>query len=160
MPYAVYITLALSLATLIFFFITNIRVNRLIKKYTFFMNGLGDNDVENILTSYLNELERLKKHVHTDMNIRVEQLERKIPNCIQHVGVVNYNAFDNVGNEMSFSIAALDERKTGFVLSGIYSRDYTYVYSKPVRKGKPQRDLSAEELEAMKKAVDKFENLK
>jgi hypothetical protein len=94
------------------------------------------------------------------MDIRIEQIEKKLPHCLQHVGMVNYNAFDNVSNEMSFSIAAMDERKNGFIISGIYSRDYSYVYSKEIRRGKPQRELSIEEVEAMNKAIDKFDSLK
>ena len=54
----------------------------------------------------------------------------------------------------------MDGRKNGFVISGIYSRDFSYVYSKEIRKGKPQRELSIEEVEAMNKAFDKFDSLK
>lgn len=160
MPYILYIAFVLSFLAIVFFFILNIRLNRLIRKYTSFMKGLADKDVENMMTSYLNELERLKDEVHMNIDTRVEQIEKKLPQCIQHVGMVNYNAFDNVSNDMSFSIAALDERKNGFVISGIYSRDYNYVYSKEIRRGKPQRELSIEEVEAMNKACDKFDSLK
>ena len=160
LPYILYIALVLSFLSIVFFFILNARLNRLVRKYTQLMKGLGDNDVENMMISYLNELEKLKKEVHEGMDIRIEQIEKKLPNCLQHVGMVNYNAFDNVSNEMSFSIAAMDERKNGFIISGIYSRDYSYVYSKEIRRGKPQRELSIEEVEAMNKAIDKFDSLK
>lgn len=119
------------------------------------MQGLGDKDVENLMTMYLDNLERLKNDVHIEMNNRIDKLEKKLPGCLQHIGMVNYNAFDNVGNNMSFSIAAMDEKKDGFVLTGIYSRENSYVYAKEIRKGNPQRELSSEELEAIKKALDK-----
>jgi hypothetical protein len=61
---------------------------------------------------------------------------------------------------MSFSIAAMDEKKNGFILTGIYSRDHSYVYSKEIRKGKPLKELSIEELEAFNKAQNKFDNLR
>lgn len=124
------------------------------------MQGLGEKDVEKLMTSYLEKLERLKNDVNISMNKRIETIERKIPHCLQHVGVVKYNAFENVGNEMSFSIAAMDERKNGFIVTGIYARESSYVYAKEIRKGKPLKELSIEELEAMNKALDKFETLR
>ncbi|NLY17996.1 MAG: DUF4446 family protein [Clostridiaceae bacterium] len=160
MTYIIYITFVLAFSAIVFFFILNIRLNRLARKYNSFMKGLSDKDVEDMMTSYLDELEKLKNKVHTNINTRIEQIEKKLPGCIQHVGMVNYNAFDNVSNDMSFSIAAMDGRKNGFVISGIYSRDFSYVYSKEIRKGKPQRELSIEEVEAMNKAFDKFDSLK
>jgi len=132
----------------------------MIKKYKRLMNGLGDKDVENLMTSYINDLDKLKREVHVNTNNRIEEIEKKIPHCIQHLGIVNYNAFENMGNDMSFSIAAMDERKNGFILTGIYSRDHSYVYSKEIRKGKPQRELSIEEVEALNKAQNKFDNLR
>lgn len=119
------------------------------------MQGLGDKDVENLMTSYLNNLEKLKDHVHIDMNKRIEEIESKLPSCLQNIGIVNYNAFDNVGNNMSFSIAAMNERKDGFVFTGIYSRENSYVYAKEIKNGTPQKELSAEEALAMNKALEK-----
>jgi len=119
------------------------------------MQGLGDKDVENLMTSYIEKLEKLNNDVHISMNKRVNELEKKLPDCLQHIGIVNYNAFDNVGNNMSFSIAAMDERKDGFVLTGIYSRDNSYVYAKEIKNGNPQKELSSEEKEAINKALDK-----
>lgn len=159
-PYILCVTALLSILAIIFFFILNIRLNRIVSKYNSFMKGLGDSDVENLMLTYLKELEELKNEVHTDTNTRIEKIENKLPHFAQHLGIVNYNAFDNIANEMSFSIAVLDERKNGFILTGIYSRDHSYVYSKEIKRGKPQRELSREEVEAMNKALNKFDNLR
>lgn len=155
--YLLYGSLGLAFLAIIFFFILNIRLGRMIKKYNHFMHSLGDKDVENLMSSYLDEMEKLKNEIHGDMNDRIEEIERKLPQCVQNVGIVHYNAFENVGNEMSFSIALLNERKNGFVLTGIYSRENSYVYTKEIIKGKPQRELSREEHEAMNKALNKLE---
>jgi hypothetical protein len=153
--YILYASLAMSSVSVVFFLILNFRVNRMIKKYKHFMHGLGDSDVENLMISYLDNLEKLKNEVHNDVNKRIEKLENKIPGCLQHVGMVSYNAFDNVGNNMSFSVALLDENRDGFVLTGIYTRENSYVYAKEIVKGEPQRKLSSEEFEAINKAFDK-----
>jgi len=158
--YILYISFALALLAIVFFLIQNFRLNSIIKKYKRFMHGLGENDVEKLMITYLDELDNIKTQLHSDTCKRLEELEKKIQLCIQHVGIVNYNAFDNVGNDMSFSIAAMDEKKNGFILTGIYSRDHSYVYSKEIRKGKPMKELSIEELEAFNKAQNKYGNLR
>jgi hypothetical protein len=124
------------------------------------MKGLGDKDVENLMTSYLEDLDKLKNDVYKDMNNRIKVIERKLPKCVQHLAVVNYDAFENVGNEMSFSIAAMDEKKNGLIITGIYSRDNSYVYTKEINQGKVKKELSIEETEAMNKALNKFEILR
>jgi len=158
--YILYISFVLAFLAIIFLFVQNFRLNSIIRKYNKFMHGLGENDVEKLMVTYLDELEKLKTQLYSDTHRRLEELEKKIQQCIQYVGIVNYNAFDNVGNDMSFSIAAMDEKKNGFILTGIYSRDHSYVYSKEIRKGKPLKELSIEELEALNKAQNKFDNLR
>lgn len=153
--YILYVALALALLAIIFFFILNIRLNRMIRKYQFFMQSLGDKDVENLMTSYLNEMEKLKEQVHGDMHERIKEIETKLPFCIQNVGIVHYNAFDNVGNEMSFSAAMLDDNQDGYIITGIYSREHSYVYTKDIQKGIPQREFSKEEIEALNRALSK-----
>jgi len=158
--YILYISFVLAFLAIVFLLVQNFRLNSIIKKYNKIMHGLGENDVEKLMVTYLDELDNLKTQLYSDTNMRLEEIEKKIQHCIQHVGIVNYNAFDNVGNDMSFSIAAMDDKKNGFILTGIYSRDHSYVYSKEIRRGKPLKELSIEELEALNKAQNKFDNLR
>lgn len=155
--YILYVSLALAFLAIIFFFILNFRLGRMIRKYNYFMQGLGDKDVEKLMTYYLEEMEKLKSEVHGNLDGRITELEQKLPYCVQNVGIVHYNAFENVGNEMSFSAAMLNEKMNGFILTGIYSREHSYVYTKQIKNGKPQRELSREEVEALNRAMSKAE---
>ena len=74
--YILYVSFGLSLLSVIFFLVLNVRLNRMIKKYNHFMQGLGDKDVENLMTSYIDNLEKLKNDVHTGMNNRINELEK------------------------------------------------------------------------------------
>ena len=56
---------------------------------------------------------------------------------------------------MSFSVAMLNEKLDGYILTGIYSREHSYVYTKEIKQGKPQRELSKEEVEALNRALKK-----
>jgi len=76
-------------------------------------------------------------------------LERDLQRCIQKVGVVRYNAFDDVGSDLSFSIALLDDNDNGVVISGIYSRESSTTYAKKIVNGTSKNPLSAEELQAI-----------
>ena len=153
--YILYCSLALAFLSIVFFFILNFRLGRMIKKYKFFMQGLGDKDVEKLMTYYLQELDNLKNEVHGNMHDRIKEMERNLPYCVQNVGIIHYNAFENVGNEMSFSVAMLNEKLDGYILTGIYSREHSYVYTKEIKQGKPQRELSKEEVEALNRALKK-----
>jgi hypothetical protein len=153
--YILYGSLALAFLSIVFFFILNMRLGKMIKKYNFFMQSLGDKDVENLMTYYLDEMEKLKNEVHGNMNDRLEEIEEKLPLCVQNVGIVHYNAFENVGNEMSFSVAMLNDKQNGYILTGIYSREHSYVYTKEIKHGKPQRELSREEVEVLNRAMNK-----
>lgn len=150
----------LGLLSLLLTVIQTIRVNKLNKKYYSFVHGLGNQNVEELMLTYVEELNKVKDEVQGNVAIRIDQLEKNIGSCIQNVGMVNYNAFENVGNEMSFSVAIMDDKKNGFILTGIYARENSYVYAKQIKKGQSVKELSIEEKEALKLAQDKFKTLK
>ncbi len=79
--------------------------------------------------------------------------------CIQKVGIVRFNAFDNVGSNLSYSIALLDNYNNGVVISSLYSRDSSSTYAKPVVDGKSSFSLSEEEIESIEKATDQHSKL-
>lgn len=123
-------------------------------KYRRFMKGLGTMNVESLMQRYAEDLMQLRIHLETRTEPRIAAIERKFPTVLRNVGMVSYNAFESMGNLMSFSIAALDEGKNGFVLSGIYGRDSSYVYAKDIKTGIPGKELSREEKEALRIAME------
>jgi len=74
--------------------------------------------------------------------------------CIRHVGVVRYDAFRDMGGHMSFSLALLDSRQNGVVLSVLNGRDGSRGYAKAVQGGRSASPLSEEEQEALAQAFD------
>lgn len=69
------------------------------------------------------------------------------------IGMVRYNAFQDTGSNLSFAVALLDDKNTGIVINGIYSRDCSNIYSKPIENGKSNFILSSEEKEAIDIAI-------
>lgn len=73
---------------------------------------------------------------------------------VSRVGVVRYDAFDDMGGALSFSAALLDEHGDGLVVSAINGRSETRCYAKPIVGGRSEHSLSSEEAAALVAAVD------
>jgi hypothetical protein len=82
------------------------------------------------------------------------ELRGFVQSCIRHVGVVRYDAFRDMGGHMSFSLALLDGRQNGVVLSVLNGRDGSRGYAKAVTGGRSTSPLSEEEQEALSQALD------
>lgn len=100
----------------------------------------------------LGRIERLEKAAKT-LNGRDQLQQLQIEAGIRRVGMVRYDAFEDVGGRLSFSAAMLDDAGNGMVLTSINGRQDTRVYAKPVQAGESAYNLSVEEAEAIRQAV-------
>ena len=101
----------------------------------------------------MNKILTLEKEL-SDTNIFCKKLNKKLDLCIQKVGIVKYNAYNDTTSNLSFAIALLDENNNGIVLNGIYSREMSSIYAKPITKGKSDYNMTEEEKEAVLKAMN------
>jgi hypothetical protein len=83
-----------------------------------------------------------------------EYLELRSRGSLQHIGLVRFNPFDDTGSDQSFVIALLDDRRDGIVLSSLHGRGQTRVFAKPVEGGESTHQLSDEEAQAIRIAVE------
>jgi hypothetical protein len=83
---------------------------------------------------------------------RIDALEKVARTEVPRIGFVRYNAFSDVGSDLSYALALLNRDGDGVVLSSIYSREDTRTYGKAVAGFKPAADSSEEELAAISKA--------
>ena len=124
------------------------------KKYRRFLEKLGNGKhIEEDLETYMYRVEKVEKQNNEILNY-VKTLDEDLTRCIQKVGMVRYNAFKDTGSDLSFTLALLDEHNDGVVLNGIYSREMSNIYAKPVENGKSSYTLSEEEKSAIDKAVN------
>ena len=98
-------------------------------------------------------VERVERQ-NTELKGIIDAIDANMMNCIQKIGIVRYNAFKDTGSDLSFALALLDENNNGVVLNGIYSREMSNIYAKPVEKGNSKYTISEEEKEAIQKAMD------
>ena len=129
-------------------------VGRVENKYKKLMRGTSNNNLEEMLLQRLNSIEDAKENSEKALK-ECEKLEIKMKDCIQKVAIMRYKAFENVGSDLSFSIAMLDDRNDGVILTGIYGRQESTTYAKPIDKGISRYDLSEEELYVLNEASNK-----
>jgi Protein of unknown function (DUF4446) len=84
---------------------------------------------------------------------RVEDLELVARVAVQHVGLVRFDAFEDMGGHLSFAAALLDADGDGFILTSINGRQETRIYAKPIERGASRYHLSNEEQEAIRRAI-------
>lgn len=84
---------------------------------------------------------------------RIEKIERFLPFAVSRIGVVNYDAFGDITGNQSRSLAFLDSRGSGVVLSVLVGRSEMLFYTKQIKNGKGTEQLSPEEHEAIGKAM-------
>jgi Protein of unknown function (DUF4446) len=85
---------------------------------------------------------------------RMETAERRIDRSVAYRALIRYDAYGEMSGRQSTSIALLDAKRSGLVLSSIHHRDQARLYAKEVREGKPELELSPEEDEAIRRALE------
>lgn len=135
---------------LIILVIVNIYLNIKAKKqYLDFMTKLGDgSNIDSMLKKYLEDVREIKKD-NEEIKAYYIKLDSDISSCVQKTGLVRYNAFKDVGSDLSFALALLDRENNGVVLNGLYGSESSNIYAKPIKNGKSTYQLSEEEKYAL-----------
>ena len=152
----IYILFGIIIILLLAFIILLGKVIGLNKRYKKFMVKLGEGkDIQEDLENYMYRVERVEKQ-NADILNQINGLDKDLEGCIQKVGILRYSAFQDTGSDLSFTLALLDEHDDGVVFNGIYSREMSNIYAKPIENGKSKYTLSEEEQEAIKRAIDSY----
>lgn len=151
--YFIYGIIIFNFILLILLIYNIIKTNKIGKKYKEFMRKIGNGkDLEEDLENYIHRVERVEKQ-NGEIVQTCNEMSKSLEKCIQKVGVVRYNAFENTGSDLSFALALLDNKNNGIVLNGIFSRESSNLYAKPVISGKSSYSISEEEEKAIEKAI-------
>ncbi|MDQ0203335.1 DUF4446 family protein [Pectinatus haikarae] len=150
-----YIIAAMAVLLLIAYIITVIlmvKLGNMKKRYKEMMQGVDSKDLENMLLEHISKVEKVMQQ-NTEIEMENKKIRDILQNVIQKVGVVRFAAFEDVGGDLSYAVALLDRKNSGIILSGIFSRNSSTTYMKPVDKGHSSYKLSDEENEALNKAI-------
>lgn len=120
---------------LILYITSVINLKKLRTSYSRFMSKLGNgNNIEELLKEYIKRVETVEAK-NGEIISYCKLIDENIKRCTQKIGIVRYNAFKDVGSDLSFTLAILDDYNNGVVLNGIYARDNSNIYAKPIENG-------------------------
>ena len=149
MAYIVGINVILTIIALIVCVICINQYNRLNRRYEKFMSKLGKGDkIEEMLSEYIESV-RILGLKDEDLKAAIDRLENNMRKCVQKVGLVRYNAYNDTGSDLSFTMAIMDAEDNGVVVNGLYSRESSSIFAKPLVNGDTKYNLSAEEIQAI-----------
>ncbi|MBU2028596.1 DUF4446 family protein [Patescibacteria group bacterium] len=119
--------------------------------------GGGGKSLEETVIEQAKNLKVLDKDIHELYNIS-NQINILALRSLHKVGMVRFNPFNDMGGDQSFAMALLNGKNNGLVISSLYTKDGTRVFSKAVKAGEAEKHpLTKEEEEAIKIALTKEE---
>lgn len=131
------------------------KIRKMRRKYEAMMSKSGVEDLESLLIDLRNHGDMLEETQRKHKTM-IEAAQVKLRGMKSKVAVKRYNAFGERGNDLSFSIAIIDDNQNGVVLTSLHNRENSYVYSKPLEGGESQYPLSPEEKEAITLALQQI----
>ena len=154
--YSIFIIIGLAIITFLLFIMTIIllaSVKKLKKRYRKMMRGISNRNLEEVINSNLDNIELALNKSKMSLE-KCEKISEELKSCVNKVAIMRYKAFENVGSDLSFSIAILDSYNDGVIITSIYSRHDSTTYAKPIDKGISRYDLSEEELHVLNEAIN------
>ena len=152
-----YLFLVMLILLLIFMIMTIVllvKTNKLIKKYKRFMKGENAKSLENDI------IEMFERQVEIEETLSknsedIKLLYKKFKKASQKVSLTKYDAFNQMGGQLSYCLVMLDENNDGFIINSVHGADGCYSYTKEIRKGKSSIALSNEEQQTLIDAMER-----
>lgn len=149
-----YILLALVILTIVLIIlniVSLVKISNLKKRLRKFMKGKDARSLEKEIIALHEDNKFLKNS--TDTNKKdIRDLNKRFAKAFQKIGIVKYDAYQQMGGLLSFSLALLDEDNNGLILNSVHSTEGCYTYTKEVVYGECKLELSNEEKVALDQA--------
>lgn len=124
---------------------------KVLRRWRQLLQDPSGGSLEEVLETHLRERQLLQSQLRT-LDSRVQELEAKMRVDKRHLGIVRYDAFEDVGGEQSFALALYDDEGDGVVVTSLVGRTDCRVYAKALKRGRSDRTLSQEEQRAIREA--------
>ena len=128
------------------------KLTKLEKKYAKFMKGSNGKSLEKDILALFEENKTISEENEKNRK-EIKDLQRQIQYCYQKIGLVKYDAFNQMGGKLSFCLVLLNEKNNGFLLNSVHSSDGCYSYTKEITKGECELSLGEEEQKALDMAM-------
>ena len=138
------ILIALNIALIVLVFKLKKRLDAFLKN--------GKQDIGDILAEQIQKSQNLEKS-SKEISDKIARLQKISNKSFQKIGIKRYSPFSGVGGDQSFSIALLDSKNNGFIITSHFGRDFNRIYAKPIDQGACKHSLSKEEKETIAEAT-------
>lgn len=128
------------------------KIRRMNSRWKDLLDGVKGDNLERLLYDHLRERMQIQAQIDA-LGGRVQTLEDKMTGAKRHLGLVKYDAFEDVGGSQSFALALYDDKGDGALVTSLVGRSDCRVYCKPLLGGKSERTISQEEQRAIQEAV-------
>ena len=113
----------------------------------------GERDIRKKFEEVLKQVWQLREDA-TGLKDHLSKIENLGLKHVQRVELIRFNPYDDTGGDQSFSLAMLDDKGNGIVITSLHARSGTRVFAKPISLGKAGKHrLSEEEEQVVKKAM-------
>ena len=143
---------ALALVSLIVALVSVARLRRVRKQYAFLRGHGEESEILEMMHRWQEKLNGIDVRIDDVASLLHEHTERS-QSALQKLGVVRFDAFEDMGGRLSFSAAFLDGRGDGMVVTSINGRTETLTYAKSIERLASEHNLSDEERDAIARAV-------
>ena len=152
-PFYLFIVVFVLLAVLfILYVLLNERYRKLQRSYATFMKGKNGKNLEKSFFKRFEELDEVAQLAKENRD-EIDNIYKKMESHYQKVGIVKYDAFHEMGGELSFALAMLDENDNGWIFNTMHSREGCYTYIKEIINGESYIELAEEERQCLEKAI-------
>lgn len=144
---------AVAIVLLVWNIFLQISISRMRKNQEQLFSGKNGTDLEKVILDHGKSLKELDRDIQDLYGIS-NKINDLAGRSVHKVGMIRFNPFKDLGGNQSFAIALLNGENSGFVISGLHTREGNRVYAKPVENGKAvKHPLTQEEQDAIKKAT-------
>lgn len=150
--YGMIILAVLTLVLIVLLAVQISKTSKLKKRLDKFVLGKDGASLEQDIAGLYEDNKFLK--TSADKNKKdIRTLYKRMENAYQKMGIVKYDAFNQMGGQLSFSLALLDENNNGFIINSVHSTEGCYSYTKEIKNGESSISLGKEEEEALAIAI-------
>jgi hypothetical protein len=126
---------------------------RLNKRITSLLGNSKNQNLEGAIFDFYREVKDAKT-LFSKNDDHVHRIIDESSRFFSRWSLIPYNAYGDMGGDMSFILCVLDKEGNGFLINSIHSRNGTRLYSKEIKNGKYKGTLSTEETDAIDKALN------
>ena len=149
------VSLCLAIASLVCVMLMVVQLRRLKRPFRPMAELYEKKGTEGALEELLKGVDENREFLRSHSE-ELERIHQIIAQCYRGIGLVKYNAFEDIGGMQSYSLCILTQEKNGFILTNLAGRTSTRGYALDVQDGKPSRALSDEERGALEMAMQSF----